>query len=240
MFIDSDDFIDKNYIETYIKQTDKEDYDLVLGGYHKVTDEKTLYTISLKDELWSMYMIMGPYTKLYKRKFLEENNIKFINVNIGEDICFNIQANVLAKKVKIIDYVGYYWYTNLQSISNTSHKDIKNLEIERMLNYSYNKVKEKNAINEKNSEYLELYYYFFIMWVLQYTTKKIKFKDMSKKYDELFKWLEERFPKYKKNKLIGITKPRGERLSVRLMLYIFTIFHKLHMGKILVYIFSKR
>lgn len=239
MFIDSDDFIKEDYIENYVKTLKEADYDLVAGGYHKWIDGKITYTIALQDEPWAKFMIMGPYTKLYKKSFLQENNIKFVKVNIGEDIYFNLQVNALAEKVKIIDYVGYYWYTNNESISNTMHKDIKNLEIDKMLNGSYDSLIEKNAINPNNKELIELYYYNFIIWVLQWTTKNTKFKDMSKEYDRLFKWLKERFPKYKKNKLIGINKPKGERTSVRIMLFLFMIMHKLHLGKFVVFIFSR-
>ena len=239
MFIDSDDFIKEDYIEIYVKTLKEADYDLVAGGYHKWIDGKITYTIALQDEPWAKFMIMGPYTKLYKKSFLQENNIKFVKVNIGEDIYFNLQVNALAKKVKIIDYVGYYWYTNNESISNTMHKDIKNLEIDKMLNGSYDSLIEKNAINPNNKELIELYYYNFIIWVLQWTTKNTKFKDMSKEYDRLFKWLKERFPNYKKNKLIGINKPEGERFVVRIMFFIFMIMHKLHLGKIGVFIFSR-
>lgn len=239
MFVDSDDFVEKDYIEKYLEPLEEDDYDLVIGGYYKSNDEKILYTVPLKDEPWSMYMVMGPYARLYKKSFLKENNIKFIKVNIGEDIYFNLQANAMAKKVKVLEYVGYHWYLNTNSISNTMHKDIKNVEIDKMLNASYDSLKEKNAITDKNYELLELYFFNFIIWVLQWTTQKTKFKEMAKEYDKLFKWLEERFPNYKKNKLIGITKPKGERLQVRLMFFIFMILHKMHLGKFAVFIFSR-
>ena len=78
------------------------------------------------------------------------------------------------------------------------HKDIKNLELDKMLNLSYDVLKEKNAINKGNIQYIELFYYNFIIWVLQWTTKKTKFKEMSKEYNRLFNWLSERFPDYKR------------------------------------------
>ena len=238
MFVDSDDFVEKDYIEKYVSQL-TEDYDMVIGGYYRTNDEKKLYQVKLKDEKWSMYMIMGPYARLYKKSFLECNQIRFIKVNIGEDIYFNLQANVSAKKVKIIDYVGYNWYINNSSISNTMHKDIKNVEIDKFLNLSYDRIKEKEGINNENYELLELYYFNFIIWALQWTTKTTKFKDMSKEYDKLFIWLKERFPNYKRNKLVGLTKPKGERASVRIMSFVFMIAHKLHMGKIVVFLFSR-
>ena len=130
-------------------------------------------------------------------------------------------------------------YINTSSISNTTHKDIKNVEIYKFLDSSYDKLKEIKGINDENYEFLELYYFNFIIWALQWTTKTTKFKYMSKEYDKLFTWLEERFPGYRKNKQIGLGKPKGERLSVRIMFFIFMIAHKLHMGKIVVFLFSR-
>ena len=95
MFIDSDDFIEKDYIENYANQIKEDDYDLVMGGLYRSNDEKNLYEVALKDDMWSLYRIMGPYTRLYKLKFLKENNIEFKKVNIGEDIYFNMQVNKL-------------------------------------------------------------------------------------------------------------------------------------------------
>jgi hypothetical protein len=100
-------------------------------------------------------------------------------------------------------------------------------------------LKEKEAITDKNHDLIELYFFNFIIWALQWTTQKTKFKEMSKEYDKLFKWLEERFPNYKKNPLIGLTKPKGERLQVRLMFLIFMNLHKMHLGKLLVFVFSR-
>lgn len=48
-----------------------------MGGWYRSNDEKNLYEVALKDDMWSLYRIMGPYTRLYKLKFLKENNIEF-------------------------------------------------------------------------------------------------------------------------------------------------------------------
>ena len=40
MFIDNDDYIEANYVETFLKEAEKEDYDVVIGGYRRITEEK--------------------------------------------------------------------------------------------------------------------------------------------------------------------------------------------------------
>ena len=183
-------------------------------------------------------MIFAPWAKIFKREYLIENDIKFLPVNIGEDVYFNIQAMLLSKKIKIINYIGYNWFFNTGSVSNTNQKNISNLQVFDLLNSCYNVTKKKNIL-DKNYEYLEMYFIRYIVWFLLFSTKKVEYKVIKEKYNEIFNWLKERFPNYKKNKLLGITKPRGEIASVRLSVYIFMLLHKLHLGKLFLLIYSK-
>lgn len=113
MFIDNDDFIDKDYIETFVKEIEKDDFDVVLGGYRRPNEKnKIVKQLQLPNEPWAKFMIFAPWARIYKKEYLLKNNITFLNVNIGEDVFFNIQAMLLSKKIKIIDYIGYNWFFN--------------------------------------------------------------------------------------------------------------------------------
>ena len=239
MFMDNDDFIDKDYIKTYIEEIEKEDLDVVIGGYRRPNEKgKVIKELQLPQEEWGKFMIFAPWAKIFKREYLIENDIKFLPVNIGEDVYFNIQAMLLSKKIKIINYIGYNWFFNTGSVSNTTQKNISNLQVFDLLNSCYNVTKKKNIL-DKNYEYLEMYFIRYIVWFLLFSTKKVEYKVIKEKYNEIFNWLKERFPNYKKNKLLGITKPRGEIASVRLSVYIFMLLHKLHLGKLFLLIYSK-
>ena len=236
MFVDADDWIDKEYIKTYMKNA--EGYDIVVGGFRRPNqDGKILFEVKLQEEKWAPYMSTALWSNLYRREFIVENNLKFVNMNIAEDIHFNLLAYNLTEKIKIIDYVGYNWFLNTQSISNTTHKDITKIEVFKFLNTSYNDLKKIDAI-EKNYEILEYYFTTYILLFLGMSTAQTKYKVMSEEYDKLYNWLKERFPNYKKNKLFGINTPKGERLNVRLFAFAFIIAHKMHLGKIFVYMYS--
>ena len=108
MFIDNDDFIDKDYIETFINEAEKEDYDVVLGGYRRPNEKgEIIKKLKLPQEEWAKFMIFAPWARIYKKEYLLKNDIEFLSVNIGEDVYFNIQAMMISKKIKIIDYIGY-------------------------------------------------------------------------------------------------------------------------------------
>ena len=99
-------------------------------------------------------------------------------------------------------------------------------------------LKEKGVLENKH-QLIEMYFIRYIVWYLLFTTKRAKYNAISEQYDKLFNWLKERFPKYKKNPLIGLNKPKGEIFSVRILVSVFMIMHKLKLGKLLVAIYSK-
>lgn len=239
MFIDNDDFIEKDYIETYMKYMMQGDYDVVIGGYKRPNEKgKIVRVLGLQEEEWSKFMIMTPWAKVYKKQYLLDNKIEYLNNNIGEDIYFNLKAMLLSSKIKIIEYIGYNWFFNTQSVSNSKQKNIKKLQVFELLNSCYDMLKEEKLL-DNNYRILETHFTRYIIWLLSFSTKKLKYKIISEEYDKLFKWLEERFPDYKQNKMISYTKPKGEVFGIRFLMKSFMIAHKLHLGKILTYIYSK-
>lgn len=239
MFVDNDDYLDKDYIETFVKTIEEGNYDIVLGGYRRPNEEgKIIKTLKLQDEEWSKFMIMAPWAKIYRKSYLIENNIEFLSVNLGEDIYFNLKAMLISTKIKIIDYVGYNWFFNTKSVSNTTQKNIKQLQVYELLDSCYNMVKDEGLL-EKKYDIIETHFTRYIIWLISFSTKKLSYSIISEEYDKLFKWLKDRFPDYRKNKMISYTQPKGELLSIRFMTKTFLIADKLHMAKILCYIYSK-
>lgn len=239
-FIDNDDYLDKDYIEKYVNATENSKFDVVIGGYRRPDENgKIVQIMELKDcEEWTKMRILTPWAKIFKREYILKNDIEFLDTNIGEDLYFNIQAILITDNVKVLDYVGYNWFYNTESVSSTVHKDIRKLSIYKLLDESYRVVKEKNILN-KHYDIIEMHFIRTIMLILSYSTKKIPYKIISEEYDKIFNWLSEHFPNYKKTKLVGSGKPKGEIASIQLKDLIFMQAHKLHLGKIMVYLYSK-
>ena len=100
MFVDNDDYLDKDYIETYVKAIEKDDNDIVVGGFRRPNEKgEIVKKLELQNEEWSKFMIMTPWAKIYKRQYLIDNDIKFLETNIGEDNYFNLKAFVMTKKI---------------------------------------------------------------------------------------------------------------------------------------------
>lgn len=237
MFMDNDDYLDKDYIETFVKEIEKDDYDAVIGGYRRITETgKILKTLKLNDGEWSKYMIMAPWAKIYRTQYLIQNDITFLENNLGEDMYFNLKALLLGN-VKSIDYVGYNWFFNTKSVSNTIQKNITQLQVFELIDSCYNMLKE-NGILEKNYEMIEAHFIKYIVWLILFSTKKLDYKTISKEYDKLFNWLKQKFPNYKKNKVVRLWKPKGELFSIRLIVITMSIANKVGLGKVLVYVYS--
>ena len=223
MFIDADDYIESNYVEEYIKTISGTDFDIVMGGFTKVTGEHVEFVRRLNGGEFSKYVVGGPVAKIYLRKFLEDNNITFPKISESEDVYFNMTAISKNAKIGYTNNTGYYYYYNPDSISNTLFKGFSDeINILSLADY----------INFEKVENHELHQYFimrYIIWYLLYTGKgatKDKFMSEYKKY---FLWIEENIPNYKWNKAIKPFGPKGEQPSVGLITFIFMLLHRMHL-----------
>ena len=239
MFLDNDDYLDKDYIEKYVNEIEKEELDVVIGGYKRPDENGNIVkTLKLQDKEWCKFMIMTPWAKIFKRQYLIDNDINFLVNDIGEDNYFNFKAMLLTDKIKILDYIGYNWFFNNSSVSNTRQKNIKQIDIYKFLNSSYNML-ESEKLLDKHYKIIETVFTQYIIWIISYSTKGLTYKELGQEYDKIFNWLEERFPKYKRNDMISYTKPLGETFRSRFLMETFMIIHKIHLGKLLTFIYSK-
>lgn len=239
MFIDNDDYIDKDYIETFVKEIEKDNSDAVIGGYRRPDQNgKILKQMKLENTEWSKLMIMAPWAKIYNKEYLIKNKIEFLSCNLGEDVYFNLKAMLKSSNIKIIPYIGYNWFFNTESVSNTTQKNITQLQVYELLNNCYDMLKEEGIL-EKNYNIVVTYFVRYAVWLLLFSTKRLDYKTISKEYDKLFDWIKIRFPNYKKDKIINYISPKGETFANRFITETFLIIHSLHLGKFLIYVYSK-
>ena len=227
-FIDDDDYIDENYLETYINVTNNNDYDIVIGGYRRVDkNNKLLFKKRLRDTEWSKYLVVSPWAKIYKKEFLLDNKIEFLNYRIGEDVYFNLSAFAKNPKIKILDYIGYNWYFNSNSVSNTNQRGL-NKDID--ITYLLDKIDKKYS---KRSELLCYYYVRYYIWYLLFSGRSSNSNNFINEYNKIKIWFEKSNIKLKISPFHFALS--GESIKDRFIVFAFLMIEKLH----LVNLFSK-
>lgn len=125
-FIDSDDFIEKNFIRRLYESLKKFNADVAMVQYAQVTSESDLpYVKPQKEKVYKNNDVEKAFLKLkidsvcvglYRAEVLEKQ--RFIEGKTSEDIPFNFDV---FRKIKTFIYIPekrYYYYYNPESISN--------------------------------------------------------------------------------------------------------------------------
>ena len=231
MFMDNDDFVDSDYIETLYQAIHEKKLDLVIGGYKRVNqDNQIIFSQDIQQSEWSKYIIMAPWAKVYRTEFLKTNNLEFFDYGIGEDIIFNLAAYKTTDKIGLLDYKGYNWYYNNQSISNTSQRGFSP-EIDILVLFS--KILELGKPSELVVYYLKRYY----VWYLLFSGRTSSNQEFIHQYIRIKEWLKE-------NKLISTISPlskkvQGERFQTKISLIVFLSLEKLRLVPLFAKIYCK-
>lgn len=137
-FIDSDDYLTQDAIESMLEKAVATDADIVIASHYyknkaqKVTLQERLYCgTEIKESL--MVHMMGnmgnkldalSYTawgKLYKKDLFKKNNLVFPSERkfIWEDLAFSIEAYPMCEKVYVLHKPVYYYCFNEGSLTHT-------------------------------------------------------------------------------------------------------------------------
>lgn len=123
-FVDSDDFVDFNFYETLYKKAIETNADIVKGDIKTfdnltgISQKEDWLDINKKVRLNPSAFCFTFTTAIYKRAFLLDNNIHFLeNLIHFEDPYFTIKAGLFCKKLEVIDNVFYYYCNNPNSAS---------------------------------------------------------------------------------------------------------------------------
>ena len=113
IFVDSDDYLpDTDIFDQYVHAAEQTDADIVVSNYARLWDGKLLSTVktqsfALSGPLSEDFCFQGFFSvgtlsyvwgKLYRRSFLEKNQITFTDITYAEDKLFNMQCYVCEAK----------------------------------------------------------------------------------------------------------------------------------------------
>lgn len=133
IFVDSDDYIDKNLLFELNKTIEYKKYDLIKFGYNLIYENETKY---LKDEIDfnkeyngveffdNMLKQKKPFEMAcfyaYNKKKWDENKFGFAKGRYHEDFGLIPEIILKSKSVCCIDYIGYHYVQTESSITRNS------------------------------------------------------------------------------------------------------------------------
>lgn len=138
MFVDSDDYIDKNICEKLISVSKKHNCDIVMCNIYRVVNNKIYFEKEIsslpKNEILDGITVMKDFfknfsmilyvswNKLYKRNlFFNNEKIRFPFGELFEDMFVNYRLYNLSKRIFILSDRLYYYVTRKNSITNVNY-----------------------------------------------------------------------------------------------------------------------
>lgn len=131
VFIDPDDWVKPEYIETLVTIQQRKDFDMVLSGFELHTfingednfrgiktfsEEKEFVTLEdvrnhYVDLRCKIRLLNAPWAKMFKTSIIKENDLKFPDLRRSQDIYFNTLYYNHIQSLAEVQYAGYCYRT---------------------------------------------------------------------------------------------------------------------------------
>ncbi|MCH4168061.1 MAG: glycosyltransferase family 2 protein [Streptococcaceae bacterium] len=223
-FLDQDDYFDLDFLETLYRAAVESGAEVVSSGMRRPDNSgKVHQIIQPADTAFGKYIIVAAWAKLHRTDLLINNQIEFFDNQYGEDNVFTVKEIMSAKKWTIINYTGYNWFYNQNSVSNTKQKGLSEDD-------QFIKVLQKNFQNTKTVD--NLFIYFMIrttVFYLLFSGRTSSSTRFIKIYNELFGYLSQIFTE---NRVKSVKVPKGEKKSTGIIIKIFLALRQFHMMNI--------
>ncbi len=219
VFVDSDDYIDENYVEILLNSV--KNYDAVFSGYKSITENGEIISVNALDQSeWAKYKYTGILGKIYKTKYLIQNKIFYPNYKVGEDLYFALLVINKGAKILTIDYCGYNYVQNSKSVTNSL---IEKYDMLPMFQDLYEKIHQ----DLENDTKLFHFYIKAMLYSIILQKSILSSKEMNEMFFNTMKWI-----KNCKRK-IGIFNYKLESLKIRFFVNLFVFGYCIKINKIL-------
>ena len=228
VFLDSDDWLKKDHLTNLYKKI--QNNDIVISGFERYANDYTFQYGKIPINCgWSKFKYCSVAGKMYRSKFIKDNNLKYKKFKIGADCYFSINAYSKTDKVVVCEYAGYCNYENLSSVTNVKEFnpnnsfinvlaaidkeiDVSNLE-KNMISFFYLKTLVLDIFLHK--DYVDINYL------------NTEFKNNMEWYKKALKNI------WKEEKKLRIYNQKGEEFKINLVINVFVLAYKLKCQKLL-------
>ncbi len=158
-FIDSDDAVQKDYIQMMYEKISEIKSDFVICGYKEIEGEIAVDRLladedinklqgTPKMDLWILRsFISAPWAKLFSMEIIKKHNLCFReDMTIAEDQYFNYHYLTYCKKISYINSPSYVYYNNVGGLSHKKTRQCFENEVEN-LNYKIKYMETNHIVN---------------------------------------------------------------------------------------------
>lgn len=188
-FIDSDDFVSKDFISLLYFGIEETDVDCVVANFYGIDEQDNVISLEqssfIQNELSYIQILNHKistvvWDKIYKSEIIHKNKILFDDGKINEDILFNLRYLIKASKMSLISSAIVYYRQNSNSITKKYSKKIifdMSFVWDNIL-----KIASENKLNDSTS--IKAIDSFFIYFIVLIGLKRIKNMKNQDEYQE--------------------------------------------------------
>lgn len=232
MFIDPDDYIELNMIENMIYLAEENGSDMVICGYYFENHYKTIKSninidqfavnyieaeyrniIEMKKnmvDIWDTSLMYNVWNKIYRKDLIIENNIKFSDKKMGEDLEFNINYLNICTSMYITSKCFYHYIREREGAATQNY--VKNwFEIRLKENDNLKKFFAYYGIMDENGrEYLSRRFVERTLGCIENEFNYKNIKSKTEKMNEIKKIINNR----ELQEALKYMKPKSKKISV--------------------------
>lgn len=192
-FLDSDDTINKRFLEELINNIKEYDSFAMVNRMYKIINLKK-HKYPIKKESIGLLKSPSCCLKLFQKKYIDELNLKFENSSIGEDLEFTAKLLINNKNYTVVEKYLYNYYIHEKSATHKYDEHLFSLldAIDRIETYAKTR-------KYKDTDILEYMNISHILIGLMKRVKNIKdFNDTT--IDKLINYVEKKYPNWENNR----------------------------------------
>lgn len=207
-FVDSDDMISKDYLETYFRAAERDGVDIVAGGSTRIEGEKRISFPGIPEDPWYCWVNVSACSKLFRTAFLREHRIDFRGVRTYEDAPYIYRCLANEPRITVIRHDGYYYFQNPGSITTSRGND--RLHLHREYRETLIAMYRETEFPEKDREILTYIMASQLITNLLFNGQHAGRREMEEACAELEPFLHELDPDLRDNRFISLKIPLSE------------------------------
>lgn len=202
VFVDSDDYLEKNMLENMYNAAIKNNSDLVICDYYEIENKNKIVRKAMNsfdDRIKINYMLSNasPWNKLIKTNIFKENKISFLEGHIYEDLA---TMPILTDYLNNIVYLEETLYNYIIRNGSTMRQKTYNKKLESIfvaINHLENEFQNRSLL-EKYSQEIEFLNIYHLLYAA--SGRFLEYPEGKSKIKEIVKIIKENYPNWNQNK----------------------------------------